>query len=58
MTEVTELYESLGWEVLLDSLSPEELPEDCSGCSLALSFFKVVYTKRGPDDGPERDDSN
>lgn len=45
LVEVTELYEALGWEVLLDDLSPEELPENCAGCSLALSFFQVVYTR-------------
>ena len=56
LVEVTELYEALGWEVMLDELSPEELPEDCGGCSLALSFFRVVYTRRRPEEGPERGD--
>jgi len=58
LAEVTALYEALGWEVLLDNLSPDEIPEDCGDCSLALSFFQVVYTRRRPEDGPERDDPN
>jgi len=46
LSEVKELYEALGWEVLLDDLSPEELPEVCGGCALALAFFQAVYTRR------------
>jgi hypothetical protein len=39
------LYESLGQEVLLDPVTDEELAEDCAGCALALSLFRVVYTR-------------
>ncbi len=45
LKEVQELYERLGMEVLLDSLSAEELPEGCDDCSLATNWFKVVYTR-------------
>lgn len=45
--EVKELYESLGQEVLLDPLEPEELARECGECGLALSLFRVVYTRRG-----------
>lgn len=39
------LYESLGHEVMLDPLRPEELATACSGCALALALFRVVYTR-------------
>lgn len=45
--EVKELYESLGREVLLDPLEPEELARECGECGLALQLFRVVYTRRG-----------
>lgn len=54
LSETKELYESLGWEVLLDELSPEELPQDCAGCALALAFFQVVYTRKKPSLGGPR----
>lgn len=43
--EVTELYERTGQEVLLDDVLPGELARECEGCTLALSLFKVVYTR-------------
>jgi hypothetical protein len=46
----------LGWEVLLDELLPEELPESCGDCMLALGTFRIVYTRR-PEEAPERGDS-
>lgn len=46
LKEMVELYETLGQEVLLDELSPEELAAECDGCTLALSLFRVVYTRR------------
>lgn len=45
LAEVRELYESLGLEVLLDPVSAEELPEGCGDCTLATSWFRVVYTR-------------
>ena len=57
LKEVTELYETLGMEVLLDSVSSDELPEGCGDCTLATSWFKVIYTRpRGPSRTPESDD--
>jgi hypothetical protein len=44
--ELRELYESLGHEVRLETLSPEELAEECGDCRLALELFRVVYTRR------------
>ena len=46
LTEASELYASLGLEVLLDSVTDQELEEECAGCALALSLFRVVYTRR------------
>lgn len=46
LREVRELYESLGHEVRLETLSPEELAEECGDCRLALELFRVVYTRK------------
>jgi hypothetical protein len=46
LKEVTELYESTGQEVLLDEVLPGELAAECEGCTLALSLFRVIYTRR------------
>jgi hypothetical protein len=46
LVEVKELYESTGQEVLLDDVLPGELAPECEGCTLALSLFKVIYTRR------------
>jgi len=45
LVETRELYESLGHEVLLDPLAPGELAADCEGCTLALTMFRVIYTR-------------
>ena len=45
LDEVRELYVSLGLEVRLDHVSPDDLSEVCSGCPLALSLFRVIYTR-------------
>jgi hypothetical protein len=44
--EHVELYNSLGYEVRLEPVPPEELQGDCSGCLVALSLYRVVYTRR------------
>jgi len=46
LVEVRELYESTGQEVFLDDVLPGELAPECEGCTLALSLFKVIYTRR------------
>jgi len=50
--ELKELYELTGQDVLLDDVLPGELAPQCEGCTLALSLFKVIYTRRRP--GAER----
>lgn len=50
LLEIREVYETLGHEVRLETLSPEELAEECGDCRLALELFRVVYTRRKVDD--------
>ncbi|MEJ2310862.1 MAG: hypothetical protein P8Y11_00620 [Gemmatimonadales bacterium] len=49
LLEIREVYETLGHEVRLETLSPEELAEECGDCRLALELFRVVYTRREVD---------
>ena len=46
LVELKELYEATGQEVLLDPVLPGELARECEGCTLALTFFRVIYTRR------------
>jgi hypothetical protein len=46
LLEIREVYETLGHEVRLETLSPAELAEECGDCRLALELFRVVYTRR------------
>ena len=45
LEESRTLYESMGLEVLLDQITEEELRSECAGCALALTFFRVIYTR-------------
>ena len=54
LTELVDLYEELGQDVLLDPVLPGELARECDGCTLALSVFKVIYTRRAHAELPER----
>jgi hypothetical protein len=45
LAEITELYESLGSEVLLEPQPPEELDEECGACQVALELTRLVYTR-------------
>ncbi len=45
LVETREIYESLGRDVLLDPLLPGELATECEGCTLALTMFRVIYTR-------------
>jgi hypothetical protein len=44
--ELVELYNSLGLEVRLEPVLPEEMRGECTGCTLALSLYQIVYTRR------------
>jgi len=45
LVETREIYESLGLDVLLDPVLPGELATECEGCTLALTMFRVIYTR-------------
>jgi hypothetical protein len=51
LVELKELYEATGREVLMDPVLDGELAAECEGCQLALSFFKVIYTRRAASEG-------
>jgi hypothetical protein len=45
--EAMDLYSQLGYEVCADSVSPEEVGEDCGDCQLLAALqFKIIYTRR------------
>lgn len=46
LQEMVELYKSLGYEVWLEPQAPEEFRDECEDCTLALRFFRVVYTRK------------
>ena len=46
LKETVALYEATGHDVHLERVSADELPETCEGCMLAISLFRVVYTRR------------
>lgn len=48
LAEMVELYESLGHEVRLESLEDDDLEDQCAGCRLALTLFRIVYTRPMP----------
>jgi hypothetical protein len=45
LEEMVELYRELGHEVRLEELTDEDLAEHCAGCRVALSLFRIVYTR-------------
>lgn len=44
--EAREMYESLGHDVRLEPVPAEELRDECSGCAVALSLYRIIYTRR------------
>jgi hypothetical protein len=48
LAEMLELYRSLGHEVHTEPLVEDDLEHQCAGCSLALSLFRIVYTRSAP----------
>jgi hypothetical protein len=46
LKESVELYESMGYEVHLEPLTPEDLQAECEDCRLAVALFRVIYTRR------------
>lgn len=53
LKEAVELYQQLGFQVLVDPVPAETFPDECEGCQLvALLALRSVYTRRPP---PARD---
>ena len=55
LSEMKELYESLGMEVLVESAIPDECQE-CTGCFEVEGFqdrYKTIYTREEGADGGE-----
>ena len=50
LQEAVQLYQSLGYQVLLEPQLPEELDDECKGCALALGLYRVIFTRPGPAD--------
>lgn len=48
LTEMVELYSDLGYEVCLEPLDDEDLGDSCAGCRVALSLFRIIYTRTKP----------
>lgn len=47
LVELRQLYEELGHDVMFDRVLPGELASECEGCTLALTMFRVIYTRPG-----------
>ena len=46
LSELVELYEEIGFEVLLRPVSPEELGEECTECLRAdPDRYRTIYTR-------------
>jgi len=49
LSELVELYEELGFEVLLRPISREKLGQDCQECYLVEpDRFRTIYTRPAP----------
>ena len=50
LSELVELYEELGFEVLLRPISREELGQDCQECYLAEpERYRTIFTRKDND---------
>ncbi|MEM1538579.1 MAG: hypothetical protein QXQ28_05865 [Candidatus Nezhaarchaeales archaeon] len=46
LSEAVKLYESLGYEVKLEPVTPNELSEVCGSCVMAeCGRYRVIYTR-------------
>ena len=48
VSEQVEMYESIGFEVMVKNVDPEELPEDyCKECFITNpEKYKILYTRK------------
>ena len=58
LSELVDLYEELGFEVVLRPPSPDELGAECSECYMAdPDRFRTIYTRPRGHDSPVPPDS-
>ena len=56
LSEAVELYKSLGFEVRLEPVVPDENPEECAAClEVMCARYKEIYTR--PTEGGEGEES-
>jgi hypothetical protein len=48
LQEMTDLYRSLGLDVRHEPLDDTDLSDDCGGCILARTLFRIIYTRTTP----------
>jgi hypothetical protein len=48
LSEMVELYRTLGHEVHLEPLGQDEYGADCDDCAAARVAFRTIYTRRLP----------
>jgi len=46
LSEVVELYKSLGFEVHLEPITPGEVDGACQQCILAECAYQTIYTRK------------
>jgi hypothetical protein len=47
LSEASEEYEKLGFEVLWEPVQPQEMEGECSSCLMAAcDQYKIIYTRR------------
>lgn len=45
--ELVDLYESLGFEVKVETLTPQNFPDQCQSCGLSVcSSYVLIYTRK------------
>ena len=53
LSELVEMYESLGFEVHVENVIPEELSTECRVCLVGRpDSYKVIYTRKKRNDDP------
>jgi hypothetical protein len=43
--DIVDLYQRTGYAVHLEPAMGADLPDGCGGCSLATTFFRVIYVR-------------
>ena len=56
LSEAVELYKSLGFEVHLEPVVPDESSEECAAClEVMCSRYKIIYTR--PAEGRDNEEA-